>query len=390
MTTKRLVAALVLALGGAAGAVQDAKKVKIDDFEGEASAWTAFKADESGFAEDADAKIAVTREAGKVKAGKGSLAYTYEVTPGKMRVLGHPTAPDLTGMKSLRAWVKSSHATAVVFNLTENGGASYQASLLCAAGAWQEVAVNLDEFTLDDPSKDTNGKLDLDQVGSIQVLDIGCFLVSFLPDLKGSRTIWLDDFAFSSQPAALTTGLTQATKVVPVFLVDNFETPVIRWAPVSFEFADPPKFNFFDAPVAVDRDAPPQGGKQSLRFAYPRKPGKFHGLMRTVEKVDLGRARGIDLALKTSHDGTFLLALEEKDGSRYQRMVELKAADGWKSAGFEFADFSLADDSQDDNAKLDPDQLKQVSLADLTSLTGGGEADEVRLWIDEVRFSLAP
>jgi hypothetical protein len=388
LTMMRLAAVLV-ALGAVAGHAQDPKKAKLDDFESELAGWAAFRLDESGFAEDSGAKLELTREAGKVKSGKGALSYTYELAAGKMRVLGRQSAPEISGTKSLRAWVKSSASTAIIFNLTEQGGASYQASVVCAAGAWQEVAVNLDEFTLDDPSKDSNGRLDLDEVASMQVIDIGSFLAAFLPDLKGSRTLWLDDVGFSPEAAPRTSGLGQATRVVPVYLVDTFETAVIRWAPVSLEFADPPKFNLFDAPVAIDKDAPRGGGKQSLKFSYPRKMGKFHGLMRTVEKVDLSKARGLDLWLKTSHDGTYVVTLEEKDGSRFQKMVELQAGDGWKAFSFEIGDFALADDSQDDNGKLDPDQLKQVAIADLSSLSGS-ELGEARLWIDEVRFALAP
>src|SRR5205085_520129 len=98
--------------------------------------------------------------------------------------------------------------------LNEAGGASYQAAAHCPAGAWQEVVLNLDEFALDDPAKDTNGKLDLDQVASLTIFDIGGFVAMFLPDLKGSRTMLLDDVTFSSKPILQTTGATQVTKVV--------------------------------------------------------------------------------------------------------------------------------------------------------------------------------
>ncbi|HVR85599.1 MAG TPA: hypothetical protein VMU54_14880, partial [Planctomycetota bacterium] len=109
-----------------------------------------------------------------------------------------------------------------------------------------------------------------------------------------------------------------------------------------------------------------------------------------VEKVDLSKAAELDLSLKTSKDGTFIVSLEEKNGARYQNTLELKAADGWKSFGLAFRDFKLAEDSKDDNDRLDADKLKQISVADITALIGGGEAEENRLWIDEVRFILSP
>jgi hypothetical protein len=367
---------------------QDAeKKMVLADFEGDLGEWTAMQLGEGGVGPDADSKIAVTHDAADVKAGKGALSYAFDITPKTIRVLALQRPLDLTGMKSLRLWVKCSHATAVVIGLTEAGGASYQASAHCAAGAWQEVAVNLDEFTLDDPAKDGNGKLDLDQVGSFTIFDIGGFVATFLPDLKGPRTMKLDDVAFSSRPVVQTTGAAQVTRVVPIHLVDNFETPVVRWIPISLELAEPPRFNLFDGQVAVDKDVPEGGGKQSLKFSYPRKGAKIFGMLRNLDKVDLSKAVGLDLSIKASHDGKVVVSIEEKDGSRYNQQLDLFLGD-WKSCSWKLSDFTLADDSQDENGKLDTEQIKHVAVADITTLLGGGEADQSHLWLDQVIFVL--
>jgi hypothetical protein len=111
--------------------------------------------------------------------------------------------------------------------------------------------------------------------------------------------------------------------------------------------------------------------------------------MRNLEKVDLGKAAGLDLALKSSHDGTFIVTVEEKDGSRYNRTVELFAGD-WKKFSWSLTEFTKADDSQDENDRLDPPQIKQISVADISQLTGGNEVAENRLWIDQVLFVLGP
>jgi len=384
----------ILAAGLLAGTVLHArqdpeKKMMIADFEGELGEWTAMKMGEGGGGVDTDSKLAITHEAAFVKSGKGALSYTYDITPKTVRVLALPKPMDLTGMKSLRLWVKCSQATAVVIGLAEAGGASYQAVAHCPAGAWQEIAVNLNELIVDDPSKDTNGKLDLDQVGSLTIFDIGGFLAMFLPDMKGTRTMTLDDVAFSSTPVTLTTGVTQVTRVVPIHLVDNFESPVIRWLPISVDFSDAPKFNLFEGALAVDKDIPQGGGKQSLMFTHPRKGKKIHGILRNLEKVDLSKAVSLDLSLKGSHDGTYFVAIEEKGGARYNMKVDLLLGD-WKSYTWKLSDFTLAEDSRDDNGKLDPDQIKQLTIADVTNLMGGSEADEVHLWVDNVVFTLSP
>jgi hypothetical protein len=369
---------------------QDAeKRIVLADFEGDLGEWTAMKMGEGGVGADTDSKVSVVREAGAAKAGKGALSYTYDITPKTVRVLALQKPADLSGMKSLRFWVKCSEATAVVFGLGEASGASYQASAHCAAGAWQEVAVNLDELVVDDPAKDPNGKLDLDQVVSVTIFDIGGFLAMFLPDMKGTRTMTLDDVVVSSKAVALTTGPTQVTKVVPIHLVDNFESPVIRWLPISVDFTEGPKFNLFEAAVAVDKDVPDGGGKQSLKFTHPRKGKKIHGILRNLEKVDLKKATMLDLSVKASHDGTYFVAIEEKGGARYNMKIELLLGD-WKTYSWKLSDFTLAEDSRDDNGKLDPDQIKQITIADVTALLGGSEADEVRLWVDNVVFTLSP
>jgi hypothetical protein len=369
--------------------LQDAeKKTVISDFEGDTVEWSGLALGEGGANPDADSKIAITHEAASVKAGKGALSWSYEITPKIVRVLALQKPLDLTGMKSLHLWVKCSHTTSVIIGLGDPSGASYQANAHCAAGAWQEIAVNLDELTVDEPTKDPNGKLDLDQVGSITIFDIGGFIAMFLPDLKGARTMMIDDLGFSSKPVVTTTGAAQVTRIVPIHMVDNFESSVIRWIPISLEFAETPRFALFDAPVTVDKDVPPGGGKQSLKFSYPRKGKKVHGVMRNLEKVNLSKATTLDLSVKCSHDGTFFVAIEEKDGSRYNKQIDLLLGD-WKSFSWPLSEFKLADDSQDENGKLDPDQIKQVTIVDATQLLGSNEADQVHLWVDQVFFVLS-
>lgn len=382
---------MIAAIGTCLLFPQDAeKKMSLDDFEGETSEWTGLTLGEGGINPDQDSKIAITKEAAAVKAGKGSLSWSYEITPKIIRVLALQRPLDLSGMKSLRFWVKCSHDTSIIVSLAEASGASYQANAHCPAGKWQEVAVNLDELTPDEPAKDPNGKLDLDQVGSISLFDVAGFLALFLPDLKGARTIALDDVGFSSKPLAATTGPAQVTKVVPIHMVDNFESSVIRWIPISLEFSETPKFALFDAPVAIDKEVPADGGKQSLKFSYPRKGKKFHGIMRSLDKVDLGKALRLDLSVKCSHDGAFYVTVEEKDGSRYNRKIDLLLGD-WKTFSWALGEFTLADDSQDDNGKLDADQIKQISIGDVSTILGdGNEAEQVHLWLDQVHFVLSP
>ena len=112
--------------------------------------------------------------------------------------------------------------------------------------------------------------------------------------------------------------------------------------------------------------------------------------MRTLDKVDLKKATMLDLAIKCSHDGTFLVTIEEKGGARYNKKIDLLLGD-WKSYSWPLTEFTLAEDSRDDNGKLDADQIKQISIGDVSTMLGnGGEADLAHLWVDQVFFTLSP
>ncbi|MCS6862200.1 MAG: CIA30 family protein, partial [Abditibacteriales bacterium] len=390
-----LILASVLALGiGARHATRsaqaqgDAKTVKVDDFESGLLGWAAIKLSEAtGFGLDGDAKLSVTNDKQQVKTGKGSLFYSYDIAPNTIRLLAMQRAWDLREMKSLRLWVKCSHATVVLVGLTEKGGANYQEFVYCPQGTWQEVTVNLDELTPDDPAKDSNRKLDLDQIESLQIADLSSFLVLLLPELKGARVMWLDDVEFSSKPVTQSTGATKNAAGKPVHIVDNFETPVIRWAPLSFELAAQPKIGAFDATLTIDPSAPPGGGKQSLKATYPRQGMKVNVLLRGVEKMDLKQATALHLWLKTSRDSTLHLSIKEKDESTYRQIVELKPGDGWKELTYALSSFMLQEDSQDENNRLDAEQIKEITLADVTTVFGGAGGD-TDLWVDEVQFVL--
>src|ERR1043166_342621 len=201
MKRTEILAAVTAVVLIAAAPRQDGAK-KLDDFEGELAGWSAIKMVENvGVSPDESAKVAITRDAQHVKQGRGALSYTYEVTNDAFRALTIQRPKDFTGMASLHFWVKCTSATALMVGLNETGGASFQAAVYCNQGAWQEVVLNLDELTLDDRNKKPGGKLELDEVESFYLADLGNFLVRMLPDVKGTRILWLDDVSFSPKPA---------------------------------------------------------------------------------------------------------------------------------------------------------------------------------------------
>src|SRR5437588_10966466 len=73
------------------------KKLILDDFEGDQTAWSGLALSDSGVNPDGDAKIAIVKAAGAAKVGKGALYYTYDVVPKTVRILALQKPVDHTG-----------------------------------------------------------------------------------------------------------------------------------------------------------------------------------------------------------------------------------------------------------------------------------------------------
>ncbi len=362
--------------------------IKVDDFEGPLAGWSALKvAEGSPLAVDDSAKLEVTADPKGVHGGKGGLLYAYEVQQKTFRILNLPHEADLSQMKALRFWVKTGVTTPILIAVAEKSGANYNTTALCAADTWQQIHVNMDELSPSGDPIDPNGKLDLAEVTSIQISDLAHMLVNFQQDLQGRRHLWLDDLTFESSPAPLGQG-PRVTAGKAGYVADSFENGVVRWSPISIQLEDPPKIAFFDSSAVTDAVAAPEGGKLGLKWTYNRAAFRLTGIMRDVEALPLTPTRGVGIWLKTEKDGTFLLTLEEKDGSRYQTMLQLSAADGWKEHTPSLTMFTLADDSKDENNQVDGAQIKQLGVIDLSALLGLANGENT-LRIDEVRFRFA-
>ena len=388
MTPKILAAALAAgALLAALPAVRAAETdLQIEDFKTSLTNWKALKIAKETLSEDADAKLTVTRDAGEQAGLSGAILYRYDLTPGVVRALARATPTDLTDRRSLRFWVKCSTATALSIGLAAQNGASYQTGFYVPKGAWQEVRLNLDELAAE-RGKDPGGKLDLAHVQAITLADLGPVYAAFAPGsvTDTPRFLRVADMVFSSQAAPVVTGRVTTPEKTTIYRVDSFETPLIRWIPLRVELADKPVITLFTAPVTVVLDAPTGGGRQSLRYTYTRASRRIEGLMRSLENMDLARATTLSLWLKTGADGTLVVSIEQKDGTRFQKILPLAATDGWKQYTIPLIEFTA---EKGGNTHPRADQLKELSLADMTPLTGGGEGANT-LWLDEVQFALS-
>ena len=80
-----------------------------------------------------------------------------------------------------------------------------------------------------------------------------------------------------------------------------------------------------------------------------------------------------------------LIQLEEKDGGKYNVMVDVPADKERADIAQAFADFKPADDSKDDNATLDLNQIKSVMVLDLSGMIDNAADADNTLWISGLR-----
>lgn len=147
-------------------------------------------------------------EGSSVRSTGAALAFDYTLAPKHLAVLTLPAPAALTRAGRIRFSVKADHSTAMAVLLMEKkpGGGNYMAWFWAPANQWQPVDFTPADFTVTDAPGDpvdADGKLDLDDVESVGILDLAQFFgtlkaAAYLPvriaDSAGSHTFLLDHF----------------------------------------------------------------------------------------------------------------------------------------------------------------------------------------------------
>lgn len=375
------------------------------DFEDGEQGFAAVGIREGQVGPDADSRLEVAREKDLVRAGTGSLHYTYMVEPKVIRALSAETRLPADA-RSVRLWVRSSTQTTLVFSATEQDGARYELAFHVPAFEWTEVAANLDEFLPAGEGQGQKGPLKAERVVALGVLDLANALVNTpgdlakaLPNLRGQRQLWLDDLRFSPTSVAQASGALK-TNAGEAYVVDSFDAGLVRWAPVRVVVAnDAPFFEIFPANTSLKVLAeaaapgaartPVDPGGKGLRFTYRRAPQEIFGLLCSLERSDLSRAERLRLSLNVSQKSVLFVQLKEKDESEYQHVIEPDNSVGWHDLDLPLTGLTLGQNSKDENAKLDPDQLKEIAVIDGSGFLGAALGQgETTLELDAVSFKL--
>ena len=361
--------AAALALGITMSRAEETPPSVIEhSFEENIGGWTGF---------GASAKVALTKEAGSVKVGKGALQFDYAVKKGEMNMLLLPTGDGtLTKMKSLSFWVKATHSTPLIVTLGEKEGGRYNASAFVPKDTWQKVELATSDFVVatgkDDP-KDPNNKLDLDQVENLGISDLSQILAQsedpnftkLLNVQTGPHMLTFDEFNVSEKalPDAMTTEKDEV-------LLDKLIRPQLAW------------FGFGSAQVSRVTEKPLDG--VSVKVDFRQEPNTIMGLARGVKPGALANTKELRFTAASSKLTTLYVQLEESEGGKYNATIELPGNSEKKEFTLVFADFKPSDDSNDANGKLDLDKVQQIIFFDISGLTGA-VSQENTLWINSLR-----
>ncbi len=325
----------------------------------------------------------ITTDANVIRGEEGGGVLEYEYTPamGVFSGIVAPVETGLDGARSLHYWLSTTDYALLANVLTEIDGSEYVTMICSLPGAWQEVALDLAEFELGENSSDENGQLDADQVQGIAVADITGFLAqaalneTFLvpPDLN-PRIMWLDEFAVSTESFGLRWQEFEVNGK-PAVRLDSFEQSPLRW------------FLLAGKGIEVDYDQDHVAdGEFSLRIAYDLPPGKLVGAMTGMSGAPLTGVERLSLSVMSEVPTTLLVQLKERDGSEYRTIRGITATDDLQRLHFGLEELELGDDSQDENGRLDLDQVREFVLADVSLMTETPVLVNT-LWIDDIVFS---
>lgn len=166
-------------------------------------------------------------------------------------------------------------------------------------------------------------------------------------------------------------------------------------APPRFDFeAEPVPANWqaadAEAALAITHDpANVATGKGALEITYSW--GERQGVMQVFAARNLAVPAGTVLSfrIKTSEQTSVSFAAREQDGSMYQGFLA-QPPGVWSLVQAVLSELQLMDNSQDENGKLDVDQIEELSIQDLANLGGeleralGWKTGEQKLWLDDV------
>jgi hypothetical protein len=284
---------------------------------------------------------------GAVQAKDSGMVFAYDVQPKQMAVAVLPAPPQLAHMQHLRFRVKASAdlPLAVVLSERKPGGGNYTALLWAPANSWQQVELTPADFSTGDGPNDpvdADGKLDLDQVEGIGILDVAQLFLAKAgnPDAPfainratGSRTIEIADL-----------DVIAGDGTAPSRSIDGFDRGFLEWITMGgVKLQTAPKAN-------------PLGGP-AMQMVASGEDGKFGLAIRRVTNLNLAQAQRMVFDVASENDTTLVISLEVKGGKRFNQTVYPAGKREILHVRVKLADF-------EGDGVFDPAHWKSITIAE--------------------------
>lgn len=118
-----------------------------------------------------------------------------------------------------------------------------------------------------------------------------------------------------------------------------------------------------------------KSGKGALQFAYSLKKGDFSLMMLSTPDTQWSKAKSVRFWVKADHSTPLAVVLQEQDAGRYTAIFSVPK-DTWQQIELSTDDFILdrgKDAPKDPDGKLDLDEVKAISIADMAQIFVQGE-----------------
>jgi hypothetical protein len=300
----------------------------------------------------------------RVSSPRSAIEFGYTVDKRNLNLLVRPFEPGaLAGAQRLRFVLKTDTDTPIAIIVEEKEGGRWTAVASVPKETWQTIELAPSDFTLARDSGDpvdTNGKLDVDKISGVSILDLHQFFVRaespalqmFVPVTPGPRTLWLSEFLADS-------------KVLPLNTLDGLTRPQLGWMAVA-------GLTLKRATVGSPLSLP------ALEASYSVAPTKVGGMLRPLPTGALTGKLSLNFTAAVLKSTTLLVQLEDELGGKANATVEIPGVRVPKKVTLALSDFKPSDDSKRD--KLDLSRVKQVLILDISGLTESVEQANT-LWL---------
>ncbi len=330
------------------------------------------------FAKDAQGWM-VMGQGGGVSVSGGALAIRYDLDAKQFGPAVVPVPSGLAGMRQIRFRVKADHDTAIALLLIEKkpGGGNYTAMFWAPANAWQQIELTPADFAIGEgPSDpvDADGKLDLDQVTAIGLVDLAGFFnhldMGANSPLVVARTTGTHSLQLSGFEVMRSGAERKSTT-----RIDGFDRGFLQW------------FTLGGMDLKLATEGSPLGAP-ALQASYEPAEGSIEVVSRSTAGIDLSQAKRIAFDVASEREITLAISLEltkpgSSQGPRYMLTVFPPAGRKPFHVDVRLADFDHDENSPDGPVRLDPARIKSIAFVDISAMMGG-QIGSNKFWISKL------